>query len=272
MAVAVARGDMFLGMRCQKATVLYIDLENPACAVQERMQALIVEDSSVPGLKIWGQWNEPAPPQAGSDLLLTISKETPSLLIIDPLRYFHGAEENDSTEMARVMQYLRALAANGCATVLLHHPAKSENSTGRGSSVIRGACDLAFLHSLDKESGLITLKVDKNRFGPSRTFTIRADFEEGTFEIADAPYVTRRNDELRKIEDIIATEPGISQNGIFKKAGGNRNRLLRLLKEGLSQDRWVQEDGKYGAKTYSLYRSTDKPLYPKVDTGDTATN
>src|SRR5262244_3280072 len=56
---------------------------------------------------------------------------------------------------------------------------KAEGSTGRGSSVIRGACDLAFLHSLDKESGQIRLKIDKNRFGPSRTITIRCDFEGG---------------------------------------------------------------------------------------------
>jgi hypothetical protein len=46
--------------------------------------------------------------------------------------------------------------------------------------VIRGACDLVFLHSLDKEAGLITLKVDKNRHGENRTITIHADF--GAYE------------------------------------------------------------------------------------------
>ena len=94
--------------------------------------------------------------------------------------------------------------------------------------MIRGACDLAFLHSLDKESGLITLKVDKNRFGESRTITIRADFEEGRFSITDAPYITRRNDELGKLLTIIQAEPGITQNAIWKRSGAQRNRVMRF--------------------------------------------
>ena len=46
---------------------------------------------------------------------------------------------NDSDEMCGVMQYLSACAAHGCAVVILHHPAKTENSTGRGSSTVPGA-------------------------------------------------------------------------------------------------------------------------------------
>src|SRR6478735_491378 len=98
-----------------------------------------------------------------NNLLLTISRETRPLIIIDPFRYFHNSKENDSDEMSRVMKYLRACAEYGAAVVILHHPAKTEGSTGRGSSAIRGACDLAFLHSLDKGRRLITIKVDKNR-------------------------------------------------------------------------------------------------------------
>ena len=151
---------------------------------------------------------------------------------MDPFRYFHQAEENDSTAMSAVMQYLRACAAYGCAVVILHHPAKAEGSTGRGSSAIRGACDLAFLHTLDRESGFITLKVDKNRLGASRTITIRADFEEAKFELAEAPYITRRNDELDRVEQVIKDNPGLTQNAISKQSGMMKARLVRLLKEG----------------------------------------
>jgi len=234
MALAVARAGEFLGMQCQQATVLYLDLENPAYIVQDRMQALIENGYSPVGLRFWGTWLpiDQQPPQAGSELLLMICKESKPLLIVDPFRYFHKAEENDSTAMAGIMQYLRACAAYGSAVVILHHPAKTEGSTGRGSSAIRGACDLAFLHNLDKEAGLITLKVDKNRLGPSRTITVRANFEEGGFEMAEAPYITRRKDELGRIEKVIQAEPGISQNGIAKASGIHRNRLPRLLDEG----------------------------------------
>ena len=42
MALAVSRGAEFLGMACQQAPVLYVDLENPGYVVQERLQALIL--------------------------------------------------------------------------------------------------------------------------------------------------------------------------------------------------------------------------------------
>jgi hypothetical protein len=41
--------------------------------------------------------------------LLALCKETKPLLIIDPFRYFHDADENESTAMAIVMKYLRVV-------------------------------------------------------------------------------------------------------------------------------------------------------------------
>src|SRR5215469_2796168 len=264
MAVAVARGEQFLGMPCQQSTVLYVDLEIAAYMVQDRLRSLTDEKPEA-NLRVWGIWNQPQAPQYGSELLLTISKQTKPLVIIDPFRYFHDAEENDSTAMSAVMQFLRALATYGCAVIIPHHPAKTEGSTGRGSSAIRGACDLAFLHSFDQESGLITLKVDKNRNGASRTITIRADFEEGKFEMTDAPYITRRNDELDKLEQVIKDNPGISQNAICKHVSGRKNRIVRLLKEG-NGTRWHTEQGKHAS---ILYQPLDNSLFPKAGTGDT---
>lgn len=260
MALAVSRGDVFLGMTCPKTPVLYVDLENAGFVVQDRMQSLIGDGDSPTGLRFWGTWLEleQQPPHAGSNLLLTICKETKPLLILDPLRYFHQAEENDSTEMASVMQYLRRCASCGSAVVLLHHPAKMEGSTGRGSSAIRGACDLALLHTLDKESGLITLKLDKNRLGPSRAITLRADFEQGKFELTEAPYVTRRNDELDRVQRVIDTNPGITQNAIAKQSGMMKSRLVRLLKEGTGT-RWRTENGKYGSTCYFACSPTCSP-------------
>jgi hypothetical protein len=248
MAVATARGSEFLGMPCVKTPVLYLDLENPAFLVKDRIVPM-TNGEPIPELRIWGIWNEHQPPMAGNDLLLTIAKETRPLIIVDPFRYFHAAEENDSTAMSGVMKYLRACASHGAAVVLLHHPAKAEGSTGRGSSAIRGACDLAFIHTLDRETGLITLKVDKNRHGESRTLTIRANFEDGQFEVTDSPYITRRKDELAKIERIIQAEPGISQNGIAKASGIHRTRVPRLLDEGRGT-LWHSLPGPNRAKLY----------------------
>jgi hypothetical protein len=249
MACAVARGEMFLGMKCQKTAVLYVDLENPAYLVQDRLRIMAGEEGGGPDLRFWGTWQPQQPPQAGSALLLRICKETRPLVIIDPFLYFHDAEENESTAMATVMKYLRACASVGAAVVCLHHPAKQEGSTGRGSSAIRGACDLAFLHSLDKESQLITLKVDKNRNGEGRTITIRADFGRGKFQMTDSPYITTRNEEFAKLAALIEQSPGISQNGVVKQSGMQKARAIRLLKEGRTT-RWQTSAGRNNSILY----------------------
>src|SRR5437870_10438013 len=103
MAIAVASGGEFLGRRCQQAPVLYLDYENPSFAVRDRLD-LMTAETVIPNLYIWGTWLEQQPPQIGSDLLLSIAKEERPLIIVDPFRYSHSAEENDSTAMMAVMQ------------------------------------------------------------------------------------------------------------------------------------------------------------------------
>ena len=77
------------------------------------------------------------------------------------------------------MKHLRSYASAGATVVILHHPAKSEGSSGRGSSVIRGAVDVAYLQELSQESGLITLRCLKNRFGDRPAITIKRNLRPG---------------------------------------------------------------------------------------------
>jgi hypothetical protein len=251
MGVAIATGQEFLGIRCQQTPVLYVDLENPPHVVQARMR-MLAEIESIPNLRVWGIWNEHQPPRLNDATLLQIAKDTRPVVIIDPLRFFHDAKENDSTEMAAVMQSLKGLARYGCAVIVLHHPAKTEGSTGRGSSAIRGHSDLALLHSLDKDAGLITLTIDKNRNGGSnRKMTVRADFENGRFEVTDSPYLSAAREKMTFIEQIIGSNPGMSQQTIFKAVGGNKSGFLELLTKGVGS-RWHTKPGPRNAKLYYL--------------------
>ena len=173
-------------------------------------------------------------------MLLTIAKETKPLIIVDPFRYAHGAEENDSTAMMGVMQMLRYCAAAGGAVVILHHPAKTEGSTGRGSTAIKGAADVAFLQELSDETGLITLKCTKNRFSERMTVTIRPNYDEGTFEVIDSPEFTKRESETEKLLQIITETPGLSQNSWAKKSGMMKARFVSLVKSNIGI-LWTEE-------------------------------
>jgi AAA domain len=61
MAVAVSRGDAFLGMDCQKTPVLYLDLENAAYAVQDRLRPMTQEES-ITELRVWGHMERTTTP------------------------------------------------------------------------------------------------------------------------------------------------------------------------------------------------------------------
>lgn len=55
------------------------------------------------------------------------------LLLLDTLRSFHSADENNSQAMAVLIGHLRAIAARtGCAIVFLHHSSKALAVSGQG--------------------------------------------------------------------------------------------------------------------------------------------
>ena len=76
--------------------------------------------------------------------------EIPALIVIDPLRDVHGAEENESGPMADVMDRLRSIRdIVGCAVLFVHHLGKASRDNQksragqrmRGSSVIHGSVE-----------------------------------------------------------------------------------------------------------------------------------
>jgi len=228
LTLAVAGGAVFLGRRCRQTPVLYLDYENPGYAVKDRLQLLTGfpdEPQPLPGVKFWGTWLEQQPPQSGSPVLLDICRESKPLLIVDPLRYAHDADENDSGQMMLVMRTLRSYASAGATVLVQHHVAKQEGSTYRGSSALRGAFDCAYVMEDSEETDLLTLKCVKNRFGDKPTVYIKPDFDQGRFDVVDSPAWTKRQAELTRLHQIIEAEPGISVNRIIEMAGCKRTRV-----------------------------------------------
>jgi hypothetical protein len=170
-------------------------------------------------------------------------------MIFDPFRYAHLEDENDSTAMMGVMKHLRSYATAGAAVVIVHHPAKAEGSTGRGSSAIQGACDIAWTQELSDETGQITLRCGKNRCGDKPTLHVQADFELGTFSMVQSAAWTSEQEEVAKLRQINATEPELSQRQTFAKVGGKRNRVTKRLKEYAGRE-WQTEEGRHGAILY----------------------
>jgi AAA domain-containing protein len=238
---AVTCGENFLGRACRAADVLYLDRENPFSVVRRRMSILGID--SRPEARIWGGWLADAPPAIGDVRLLEVARQRRPVMIFDSLIRFHEGEENSATEMAEVMQELRALAHAGATLVLLHHRAKSETSRYRGSSDIAGGVDTAISISRDRKAGLLTLECFKSRYVEEFSVTLRPELNAGGgFEVTAGPKEAVEFELAEKLAEAIRARPGITQSELVAETGLPRNRTLALL-SSLEGQLWRSERG-----------------------------
>ena len=149
LAAGVALGENQAGMDCHAGKVLIVDAENGAYETHRRVHAL-----GLPGtVEMYepddGQRFDLRTDLAHLDRLL--AEHRPDLLVLDSFRTIWGGEENDSGEVAKVLDPLRNLVRrHNAGTILLHHSGKG-NGGYRGSSAIGASAELGF--TLAREDG-----------------------------------------------------------------------------------------------------------------------
>ena len=170
LARAVALGQAFAQMGGSAAReVLYIDQENGPNLIAHRREILGIPDT--PKLRYWGRWCALPFIGIGSKELLDYAEAVRPLLIFDSLIRFHKGNENDNTEMARVMDSFVALARNGATVIVLHHCGKTPERNFRGATEIEAAPDIAC--KIDRVADrTICIRQFKNRAAQERSFTL----------------------------------------------------------------------------------------------------
>jgi hypothetical protein len=85
--------------------------------------------------------------EGAGQVLGWVDEHHPNLVIVDPLANFHGGDENQAKDMARVISVLDAIRQKGTAVAVIHHHGKTsanQQNVGykaRGSSVLSGWYD-----------------------------------------------------------------------------------------------------------------------------------
>jgi hypothetical protein len=159
LALAVAGEDShFLGLPIKKhGPVLYVDEENSAALVLQRLNALGLTPAQRANIDyLWYAgvdiFNEP------EKLLEEALDLEPVLVVLDSLsRISIGAEENSNTDMTKLMRLgLIPIARDTGAAVLLTHHTDKEEVGPRGASAIRNAADqvISVKAAIDKRSAL----------------------------------------------------------------------------------------------------------------------
>lgn len=190
---AVAQGRTVFGRRTKAGTVLYIPCEDPH-GMRQRVHALKLTHGDAPDfLTVAGVSDLFSPDSPDPDGLHDLAAQMrPALIVIDTLAAaWRGIDENEGADMARVIKTSRHLADEGCAVMLLCHPAKAGPNDGiaRGHGSLNGDADVSIALDWLPDGSAISVRLTKNRNGPAygegMAFTIKG-VRIGTDEDGDA--------------------------------------------------------------------------------------
>lgn len=125
MALCVATGTPFLGLRTTPVRVLYADMESGIAKFSDHVQTLArflgirLDDAQ---MEAWSPTWSPSTANAGDRLLERVEVRRPDLVIVDPLRPFFPSAETESKEASRI--YTRFRAHKGVTWLIVHHTRK----------------------------------------------------------------------------------------------------------------------------------------------------
>lgn len=248
LAKMLTLGGCFLGRKCACKEVLYLDRENPASLIRERVSRLDMD--GLERLRYWGGWHQDQPPEIGDPRLIKILGGKKPVIFFDSLLRFHDADENSASEMGRIMGELRRLANAGATVIPLHHKSEKDISQYRGSSDIKAGVDVALAVSYDAERDQLAIGCFKNRFGVEFSLTVKPDLQgEAEFKVIEDPGEVLQREHVERLRELIVSTPGLNQSEVIKKSGLPKGRTDSLLKRNEGQ-LWITRPGPRNSRCY----------------------
>ena len=266
IAVSIASGTKLFDLyECKKGKVLAFNAEDdPAMVTRSRIEAIARQknldfekldlhllDASVITLDDFYEQNR---------MEATIQQYKPDMLIFDPLRNIHSLDEDNATEMSKLLHFLRRISREySCSVLLVCHDKKPSIANGkyrgaqvRGTSVLVGWRDVAIF--LDKANGAMTKVQIYNRSCQSISpfhFTLRTKNDNhGSPKAAELVVTTpdqiedqKDAEELQKIKRFISKHCPITKTDVAKKAGMNKQKCLKLVDTLIDSDDDVISQG-----------------------------
>ena len=288
LAASVASGTAWLGrdVRCGKA--LFLSAEDPEDELHRRMvdvanaQALSLDGyegnllvcSLVDGDPILAELDKTKvlkPSALYKKLLKTVRAEKPDLVVLDTLANFFPGNENDRAQVMRFVNMIKAIAAKGCAVVVLAHPSKNGLQSGAGDSGstawnngVRSRLYLDKIVENAKETNPNRRRISqkKNNYGPT-DFAIAVEWAAGTYRPVKWGGRKRRSARAKFLELVDAykkagrpvhptTGPSSAPNGLLTTLG------LRGSARRSSRRRWTPCLPRTGLKRSSSKAPTAK--------------
>lgn len=128
LALAVASGTDWVGQKCKKRKVLYIDAELQREVAQNRMHDIWRKCDTV--IPVYPDNLDLVSTKSDSVTLSDIADDIEhnagkyDLVIIDPLYMFINSDQNDNTQMKKEMDQIKRIYATGASVIVNHHMTK----------------------------------------------------------------------------------------------------------------------------------------------------
>ena len=148
LAVSVASGTPCLRHFpvCHAGPVLLFPAEDSVAVVRQRLEGICsavgVDFQSLPVEVITAPTLRLDAPIDRERLSNTVQAHQPRLLILDPLIRLHRLDENDASQIAVLLSYLRQLQRQFHVAVLVVHHARKDANATRPGQALRGSSEL----------------------------------------------------------------------------------------------------------------------------------
>jgi AAA domain len=236
LALAVARGESFLGRATSQGPVIYLALEEKRSEVRKHFQAM--DASGEEEIYIYAAT---APVDALEKIHAVVEEKRPVLLIIDPLfRMTRVKDSNDYAQVTAALEPLMSLAREtGCHVLVIHHLGKGERTGADailGSTAIRAAVDTSVIL---KRSERYRTICSEQRYGEDLDeTTLRFDSQTRTISLGDTKEHEEESVIAQAIIDFLGAKPeGVTEAQIDEDVEGRtrhkRMALRNLLKAGI---------------------------------------
>jgi hypothetical protein len=266
MALSVAAGKQWWGLNTKKTQTLFCNFEILPDMLQNRMKKLKevrgISDSS---LDIWNLRGHSAPMHIINKKIISRGKGY-GLIILDPLYKLTGnANENDNTEMGRILDSMEEIcSATGAAVVYCHHFSKGLASTKQATDRLSGAgvlirdCDTALILSPHKEQDAYSVESITRNFRRPESFCVRWDYPIMTRDDSLDPHDLKVNTsgekgekdnaEMMKVLKVFTGVTGEWQRTANEELGVSKQRFYKIL-ELLADAGHISKQGSFWVRT-----------------------
>jgi hypothetical protein len=270
LAVAVARGESWLGCQCEQGIVWYLALEGRKADHLAHFRQFQLDDDEAARIRCY---IGPAKPGLLTDMRTRAADERPNLIIVDTLqRLLQVKSMDDYAEVTKAFDPIIACAREtGAAILLIHHAGKSVDrealDTVLGSTAIAGSVDNTIV--LAKLAGFRTVTT-RQRIGPDLDERVIQLSDDGRVVLGGSREQMEQRAMMQKLYDALANaNTDLETHDWLDLVEGRKQTKLAAIRQLVTEGTILRAGDGKRQKPY-IYTVPSVPVVPAVPNGSHA--